>query len=546
MLHSTYYYMRETTVREYYYWGFLVLVTMFFGTMIHYVPFSLDDLMFRRIYVQVNGGNDQFSFNSLWNFITFYRLDDNSRLANLLSPVFSMFLPKWVFTVLTTVCVVGMYHLACMLVTGGRKNPLMLGGIVLVSFVVLPWRDNILVPDYALNYIWPYFFLFLLLWMLIRSQEQRLSTTLMLIGCLVAIISGLLHEGHGVCLLAGLFVEAATNRFRMSRQWWIIVGVFTVGLIWLISAPGLQGRAYRELGGQSNVSMWRMLPMYMSMPILLAIVTGIKMSRKGGMEWFRCVISKPTFVICFSASLVGLAFPLLFRTMFRYGWAPQLFALIALAVIVYPYMMRLRQTTALVLMTSMSLVACVFMANTVRVQRIFSREYDEALALMAASPYGTIYYDATREDAHRKETLFMTVRGLLDGSWAIRVINQGYATSDRMYSFVPAVFSTINDSEVEHLSGTAHLQRYHGELFMPYDRAFKAIYPRITSTYAENDTLVMKLAGDKLNYTFNDSSKRQINTEMYLFVSQRRDTLVYCTPEEIFDGNDVIRADWGF
>lgn len=81
---------------------------------------------------------------------------------------------------------------------------------------------------------------------------------------------------------------------------------------------------------------------------------------------------------------------------------------------------------------------------------------------------------------------------------------------------------------------------------MSYDRAFKAIYPRITSTYAENDTLVMKLAGDKLNYTFNDGSKRQINTEMYLFVSQRRDTLVYCTPDEIFDGNDVIQADWGF
>lgn len=534
--------MESNRISRFYYWTLLGMMALFFGVMLYYVPFVFDDMMFKRMYIQANGGSEDFSFKALYDFIMSYRLDDNSRLSNLLDPVFCMFLPKWLFAVVTALFAVGMYHLACRL-SVGRGNVLMLNAMLWVSFFVFPWRDFIFVADYALNYIWPSFFLLLLLAILVRSKRGRLSPSIMAAGCVTALITGLLHEGHNICLLAGLGMYAASCRFKMPAQWWVLVGIFTAGLVWLVTSSGLQGRAASELGLSTEMPVLTMA-FYVSLPVVMLLVIAARLTVRGGTAWLARMIRSQVFVTCAIGSLVGLAFPLLFRACYRYGWMSQLLAMVALGYMLAPSIMKLSRQTRLAVSMTLTAAFVVFAVNTARVQRLYSKQYEEVLSLMMSSPSGTVYYDTLHKDLYRKQTLYMTVRCMLDGPWALKSFNWGYADADRMLSVVPSVMASLNVADAEPVAGTARMLRHKGELLCRYDWAYKAVYDSINVDKVSIDTLKIKSLGLDIRYQMADGTSEQLMTSMYLFLAPQGDTLLYCNPEKKIDKEAIVSADW--
>ena len=135
--------------------GVLAVVAAVYAVMAYIVPLALDDYVFIDTYMNaLSDAGSEFSLRRWMAFASTVRSEDNGRLANILSPISTLFTPKWLYAVITG-CVTAAYvWLLARLVRGSKPDWRLLAAMWAVVLVALPWRNNLFVADYELNYIY--------------------------------------------------------------------------------------------------------------------------------------------------------------------------------------------------------------------------------------------------------------------------------------------------------------------------------------------------------------------------------------------------------
>lgn len=120
-----------------------------------YTPIALDDYLFARYYLDVNGNSSDFSFKALADYILSVRMNENGRLANYLCAPIVLWMPHWLWSITISFLITSTIVISAVLSSGKRRlSARMLIFVWGLSVIFLPWQDysGLIVIDYALNY----------------------------------------------------------------------------------------------------------------------------------------------------------------------------------------------------------------------------------------------------------------------------------------------------------------------------------------------------------------------------------------------------------
>jgi hypothetical protein len=165
---------------------------------------------------------------------------DNIRLGNLIVPFFLM-LPKWVGSVLMTLCwiytVFASFRLAGIDWTKSRLVPLCL---FLWTFCI-PWEEDMGCLDYQFNYLLSTFLGMLLLGRLVRDKSAP-GVALEICYLLLGFVVGMSHEGIGVPFVCG--IVAMLLFFRSCRRIEMVMSLIglLIAISLLLTIPGMSFR----------------------------------------------------------------------------------------------------------------------------------------------------------------------------------------------------------------------------------------------------------------------------------------------------------------
>lgn len=364
-------------------WLALAVIATLYAVMAWMVPWQYDDLMFIDVYHCHNGGEDAFSLRAWWDYITEIRTYDNGRLANILAPVALLWLPRWVWCMIVGVCTAAVYGLVTRL--AGYRSALMLLIVWLIGMYLLPWRNNIIVCDYVLNYV------------LTSAAAMAMLRCLKGKGawCLLfAVLTGLMHEGFAMPLIAGIGVWLLLQRFKAPWLYWLAFAGLIIGLLWPISAPGIWARLGREAGGMSLAQQIHALAVFAPLSCVLTVVTAGWWLNSRWRQWLKTCFANPIWVICASGAVISAVMVVMVQPAARNGWPCHLFALTALLIMArqlpWPHFGPI---TRRIIAVCIGVFLCVIWANAFCWQYRFMVQHRHIERLMSASPIGTAYFD---------------------------------------------------------------------------------------------------------------------------------------------------------
>lgn len=171
----------------------LLTVWALYAVLSQLTPFMFDNVAFDAFYLGFNGGSDSFDVGALMRYAAFMRESDNWRLANIMAPLTTVVLDcKPVFALLTGLC------MACMTLVPaaecGRGRLFVSAVAVWGAYTLfLPWRNNILTGDYALNYIYAGALTMLLLGLVFRLLRGR-SACAVAVALPLSVVVAAWHE----------------------------------------------------------------------------------------------------------------------------------------------------------------------------------------------------------------------------------------------------------------------------------------------------------------------------------------------------------------
>ncbi len=227
-----------------------VLLTVFviFTVLYHFVPMLLDELAFAEMYRSYNAGSDAFSLRALLDFAGEMREYDNSRLANVLSPLTTIVHP-WcdiapaVSALMVVVMIAGAVRLS-----GIRRHRAGLAvGVWAAMLLFLPWRNSILVADYTLNYV--YAAAVNVVWLIAFAWwSGRRHGIWGVVGMvLLTVVAAMWHEGFSVTLLAGLGVDWLASGCRKPARWYLPTIIYLGATTFIVFCPGVLARAGEQM-----------------------------------------------------------------------------------------------------------------------------------------------------------------------------------------------------------------------------------------------------------------------------------------------------------
>ncbi len=329
--------LRLDTYRSKAFYIALGVIAAIYGIFSYLTPFQYDDLAFLGGYMSYTGGSTSFDMGAYVDMCREIRNFDNGRLANILDLLVVLCMPKWLFAVITGVVTAGMFYFLTLFVTrqhASIRHVSRFGTLAViwaVSMVAFPWRNNILVPDYTLNYLYATFFNLWFIDALSSSVHANRSQWAYIPYCLLALIAGAFHEGFSAPIAAGLAVYAATKRFRMPASWWMLCIVYAIGAVLAMSSPGIWLRAGRELGYTPSATWIQTLlfitPLASLALILLILAVAIPSLRHRMHIPYRSM----TYCICAVAMVVSTAMCFILPAKPRNGWLPEVMAIVAVA-----------------------------------------------------------------------------------------------------------------------------------------------------------------------------------------------------------------------
>lgn len=211
-------------------WILAVAAAATYSALSLLVPYQLDDIFYIDWLSTADKG--------YLGFVIDHWVSQNGRLGNLICPLLLCVLPKWLFALLTGLCAAALllfsYNLGTEQ-TGPDWKTLAL--FWLVFAFALPWHDNIMVADFALNYLLSGFLTIPFLLLLFKKVPAGI------VGLFLAFAAGWSHEGVSVPVLAALSVLLALGRLKLSRERKALLLVYFSGTLVAVASPGLWYRA---------------------------------------------------------------------------------------------------------------------------------------------------------------------------------------------------------------------------------------------------------------------------------------------------------------
>ena len=304
-----------------FFWVVLFLFTLAHIIIYVIMPYTCDDYWYMtplRDYCM--GVDTSFPADELMSIWRDHYATDNIRLANVIF-TFTLLIPKIIPSIISGMLVGVILWLSAKVATINWRNAFLMTVLALMISFMLPWYEEMFTQCFALNYVWPSALALWLAYMFFNDGTRMGVVASLLLGLLL----GAWHEGIAVPLLAGFVVYMMLHRSQANRRRIAMIVGLIVGVLWLVSAPGLQANVgYKTKALQMSAILNKIALYHIPLLILLlsiSIATIKKNTRK--------LIFDPIFVSFVVICIVGVAINLITNVGVRTGWMGYLFGIIA-------------------------------------------------------------------------------------------------------------------------------------------------------------------------------------------------------------------------
>lgn len=221
------------------------------GAIWYCAPVMKEDVAFREMLRYFNGG-DGFSFRGLWDYILCQREVDNGRLANILSPLVCLYGGAALRGAVGGIALSATYLLLVLIAGKGAKGAglLLFGAAALGGFFLLPFRDNLVVFDYALNYILSGALCLGFCYGAFRALRGEGSAAATALTCVAGFLAGANHDGFALPMLGAFGCYALFwRRLRLPGACWLMGLSLLCGALIPVTAQAEWNRAAGAIGG---------------------------------------------------------------------------------------------------------------------------------------------------------------------------------------------------------------------------------------------------------------------------------------------------------
>lgn len=388
------------------------LAVAVYTAMAALTPTQLDDLEFMSIYLGFNGGSEHFSASALWDFHRVMWAEDNARLANFLSPVMNIISPWRQIYPLLAGLAAGALLLLVQKAGGASLRSWKAAALVwALMIVLLPWRDNLLVLDYSLNYIFGAA-LTLLYLILMSAEPERLPRAVRAAGLpLLGAAVGLWHEGFAATALAGIAAVAVHRRFRLGLPRYAAAALTAGGLLYLLTCPGTLHRAAADVAAPLSAMNWRVW--LDSTSIILALLSfALFCLSARGRGRLRALAGDDTFLAVLVCGAAATLLSVGVRHSPRMSFWPGICGIIVLLRLWLPPLRRIaaRHRAAAGVSAAALLAGCLLQSGMALCAQ--KRYFDESGEIMAEFRQGahTVYRDVIQPRDPSKLTLYFPAR----------------------------------------------------------------------------------------------------------------------------------------
>lgn len=369
----------------------LLLVVAVYGTLLMLVMPVIDELLFLNVWKSHSGGDDGFSWSTWMGYVSELRANDNSRLSNILDPVLLQFSPwrdifPWVTAAMLAFTIAAMAKFSAIRAPRSAVLAYFLAGII----VFLPWRNNMIVWDYALNYIWTGTFALGLMWCVLRLIDGERCFAL---SILLATLTGWFHEGFAVPVGAGMVVVALMRRGNVSWRYWTVFAVLVVVCSAALFCPGMLNRFGDQAGRQDELN-WLIIFVDLCLVPVALLVTGGALFDRGA----RQRMATPTFVMFFVGMAVSALLSVAILHQPRSAYWPQLCALVCIAIVLRTAFGRFAASvTGRIVAVVLALLTLAQGVTSCVWQYRLKKEYEAIMAEFVAGKK-IVYYDIIMPD----------------------------------------------------------------------------------------------------------------------------------------------------
>lgn len=396
----------------------LAAIAIIYSLMSLWTPMMLDDYIFKAAYLRHNNLSDHFNLQALMAYMKEVRDCDNSRIPNLIAP-FSTTIAPWkdIFPIFTGLCVATIIALASRFIAGYKicKYPLCIAMVWLACIILIPWRNNLFVAAFSLNYIYPACGMLIFITIAMHSQSAKSNLMAATVLCLIAFPSGMWHEGFTLPTFAGFLMISLRNIKKWKWWWWFAGFLFAAGAFTAAMAPGTLSRANSQFAFAPYLSTV-MIADYAGVGFLcslLVLPTCIRRGRKSLKKSF----SSDLFTLFFTAMCAGLCLSLILPHSPRMAFYPDICAIICSGLIIRNILVE--NPNALSLFTKgykaagfiALIISSAQSAAAIIWQHALYEEEKTIMPLIKESPSGTVFYNYLDPYDIPLYTLYFPVRG---------------------------------------------------------------------------------------------------------------------------------------
>lgn len=382
-----------------YYTGIIfALIVIIYSVFSQLTPFEYDNFVFDNVYLSYNGGNSSFSFRAWLDYANELRLNDNMRLSNLLAPITSMMMPKWLFSLLTGFCMGTMVWSIYIIVKSCnhtiRQVPLII--VIWAAIIVfLPWRNNIFTGDYAINYIYSGALSLLFIIMLNKCTDEKCGTPIKAVTAIMALVIAAWHEGFALPLAAGIAVDICISkrlkRYVPATMYVALTLLIVVGLT-VFLCPGMIHRFISNARTEHAQSLLRTILNNCLTFSLIAIVAYMSIMRTAKATIMNLLRNR-YFVILSVSAIAGTVISVVVSSSDRTSFAPQLFAVSALGILTAPILLKTSKRVVAIITTIIALLLAAHSALIIFWQYKLYTQFCLITSLWKENPGSTVFYD---------------------------------------------------------------------------------------------------------------------------------------------------------
>lgn len=439
----------------------LTLIFTIYFLFSFYVPYIGDDYSLPADWLEANNGNREFSWLNLWNFGVFMWTFDNARLDNLVFIALRLTSSKWVLALVVGMSSSIMIWGASKLVSPNKRVlPYVITALWIWIAFSFPWRNGGMAVDNSFNLLLPAAVTVIFLLLIKRTGNSAEMPKLSLLGvCLVALVAGWIHEGFSVPICCGLGMWALMCRFKMPKQWWIVVCCYIIATVYVVSAPGIWLRMEfipESSGAKFNIK--TLLSLIMSVMVVLIIVLSMMIYsyRNIGISGIKTwIVDSPIRSIIITSFVIELI--ITGKVLFGSGilnprvvWICSFFGALLMFQVISRLFIILPQKVLYSFSVCAIMLVSAFYINVIRVQKSIGDEECKIQRLMSESKYGTVYRDY--DISLPKITLLHPV----NAHWRSNLHISGYdlfMADGKLYSVVPKSLESLTDVMIDYMEG---------------------------------------------------------------------------------------------